>query len=83
METRGLSGAVRFDSSGLRSDFTLDVVEMSRTGLQRSAVWDPRTGVNHTLSYGEIYTQIVEQLQNKTFIVSSRIVSLSQSLCSN
>lgn len=76
METRGLSGSVRFDSKGLRTDFTLEIVEINRQGvLQRSALWNPKTGINHTRSFGEIYDQIVENLQNKTFKVSSKLVT--------
>lgn len=75
METKGLTGSVRFDNFGLRNDFTLDLVEWQRGGLVKTGVWDPHVGINHTMSYGEIYDQIIENLQNKTFIVSSRIVN--------
>jgi hypothetical protein len=75
METKGLTGSVRFDNFGLRNDFTLDLVEWQRGGLVKTGVWDPQAGINHTMSYGEILDQIMENLQNKTFIVSSRIVN--------
>jgi hypothetical protein len=75
METKGLTGSVRFDNFGLRNDFTLDLIEWQRGALVKTGVWDPKTGINHTMSYGEILDQIMENLQNKTFIVSSRIVN--------
>jgi hypothetical protein len=75
METKGLTGSVRFDNFGLRNDFTLDLVEWQRGALVKTAVWDPTVGINHTMSFEEIADQIKENLQNKTFIVSSRIVN--------
>ncbi|KAF4533063.1 hypothetical protein B566_EDAN002626 [Ephemera danica] len=74
METRGLTGAVRFDSaSGLRTDFILDVVDLKRHGPVRTATWDPSIGINRTVSYNEVFDQIIENLQQKTMVVSSRI----------
>jgi len=75
METKGLTGPVRFDNLGLRTDFSLDLVEWQRGALTKTANWDPQQGINHTMSYGEIYDQIIENMLNKTFIVSSRIAS--------
>ncbi|XP_059486426.1 glutamate receptor ionotropic, kainate 2-like isoform X2 [Neocloeon triangulifer] len=73
METKGLTGPVRFDNVGLRTDFTLDLIEWQRGNLVKTAAWDPQIGINHTMSDGEIRNLIIENLQNKTFIVSSRI----------
>ncbi|CAB3386125.1 Hypothetical predicted protein [Cloeon dipterum] len=73
METKGLTGPVKFDNVGLRTDFTLDLVEWQRGSLIKSATWDPQIGINHTISDSEIRNLIIENLQNKTFIVSSRI----------
>nr|CAH7752040.1 unnamed protein product [Callosobruchus chinensis] len=57
--------------SGFRSDFVLDIVELSREGLKKIGTWNSTEGVNFTRTYGEAYTQIVEIIQNKTFIVTT------------
>ncbi|KAF5280601.1 hypothetical protein FQA39_LY05249 [Lamprigera yunnana] len=71
VEMRGLTGVIKFDHQGFRSDFTLDIVELSREGLKKIGTWNASAGVNFTRTYGEAYTQIVEILQNKTFVVST------------
>ncbi|KAG8234007.1 hypothetical protein J437_LFUL013925, partial [Ladona fulva] len=60
---------------GFRSNFMLDVVELTRDGLQKIGTWNSTAGVNFTRTYGEAYTQIVESLQNKTFIVTTILSS--------
>ena len=35
MELEGLTGKIKFDSRGLRSDFELDIVELKKDGLQK------------------------------------------------
>jgi hypothetical protein len=78
METRGLTGALRFDpKTGLRTDFSLDMVELKRHGLIRTGTWDPSEGIKHTVSYNETLIQYLETLHNKTMIVTSRIVSIT------
>lgn len=72
---RGLTGVIKFDHQGFRSDFTLDIVELSREGLKKIGTWNVSAGVNFTRTYGETYTQIVEILQNKTFVVTTILVS--------
>ncbi|KAK4883092.1 hypothetical protein RN001_006411 [Aquatica leii] len=71
VEMRGLTGVIKFDHQGFRSDFTLDIVELSREGLKKIGTWNASAGVNFTRTYGEAYTQIVEILQNKTFVVTT------------
>lgn len=71
---RGLTGVIKFDHQGFRSDFVLDVIELSREGLKKIGVWNSTEGVNFTRTYGEAYTQIVEIIQNKTFVVTTILV---------
>nr|CAH7752042.1 unnamed protein product [Callosobruchus chinensis] len=71
VEMRGLTGIIKFDHQGFRSDFVLDIVELSREGLKKIGTWNSTEGVNFTRTYGEAYTQIVEIIQNKTFIVTT------------
>ncbi|GLG96199.1 Ionotropic receptor 25a, partial [Gryllus bimaculatus] len=74
-EMRGLTGVIKFDNQGFRSNFALDIVELSRDGLKKIGTWNSTEGVNFTRTYGEVYTQIVESLQNKTFIVTTILSS--------
>ncbi|XP_018331081.1 glutamate receptor ionotropic, kainate 2 isoform X2 [Agrilus planipennis] len=75
VEMRGLTGIIRFDHQGFRSDFVLDIVELGREGLKKIGSWNASRGVNFTRTYGEAYTQIVEILQNKTFVVTTILSS--------
>ena len=87
----GLSGKIKFDGAGFRSDFQLDIVELKREGLvQVTALaknitklqkylqvgtWDPSNGANFTRNYSKISNEVVESLHNKTLIVSTIVVS--------
>lgn len=71
---KGLTGVIKFDYQGFRSDFTLDIIELTRDGLQKAGTWNSSEGVNYTRSYGENQKQIVEILQNKTLIVTTILV---------
>ncbi|XP_071450570.1 glutamate receptor ionotropic, kainate 2 isoform X3 [Hetaerina americana] len=75
VEMKGLTGVIKFDNQGFRSNFMLDVVELTRDGLQKIGTWNSTAGVNFTRTYGEAYTQIVESLQNKTFVVTTILSS--------
>lgn len=72
---RGLTGVIKFDHQGFRSDFLLDIIELNRDGLKKIGIWNSTEGINFTRTYGEAYTQIVEIIQNKTFIVTTLLVS--------
>ncbi|KAJ8910748.1 hypothetical protein NQ315_017205, partial [Exocentrus adspersus] len=75
VEMRGLTGVIKFDHQGFRSDFVLDIIELSREGLKKIGSWNSTEGVNFTRTYGEVYTQIVEIIQNKTFVVTTILSS--------
>ncbi|XP_054269961.1 glutamate receptor ionotropic, kainate 2 isoform X1 [Macrosteles quadrilineatus] len=75
VEMRGLTGVIKFDNQGFRSNFVLDIVELTKEGLTKIGTWNSTEGVNFTRTYGEVYTQIVESLQNKTFIVTTILSS--------
>ncbi|XP_011872466.1 PREDICTED: glutamate receptor ionotropic, kainate 2-like [Vollenhovia emeryi] len=72
VEMTGLTGIIKFDHQGFRSDFVLDIIELNnKEGLKKIGTWNSTKGINFTRSYGDVYTQIVESLQNKTFIVTT------------
>ncbi|KAL4716150.1 hypothetical protein ACJJTC_013927 [Scirpophaga incertulas] len=71
VEMKGLTGVIKFDHQGIRNDFSLDIIELTRDGLQKAGTWNSTEGVNYTRSYGENQKQIVEILQNKTLVVTT------------
>ncbi|KAL0275564.1 UNVERIFIED_CONTAM: hypothetical protein PYX00_003378 [Menopon gallinae] len=75
VEMQGLTGVIKFDNQGFRSSFSLDIIELGRDGLRKIGTWNASAGVNLTRTYGEVYTQIVESLHNKTFIVTTILSS--------
>lgn len=77
---KGLTGVIKFDHEGFRSDFSLDIVELSKDGLRKVGTWNSSEGVNYTRTYGESQKEIVEILQNKTLVVTTILVSLFVSL---
>ena len=70
----GLSGKIKFDAAGFRSDFQLEIVELKKEGLVKVGSWDPTYGANFSRNSTEITTGIVESLHNKTLIVSTILV---------
>lgn len=78
VEIQGLTNIIKFDHQGFRTDFVLDIVELSTTGLRKVGQWNSTRGVNFTRSYGDHQKEIVEYLQNKTLIVTTILVSDEQ-----
>ena len=75
VEMKGLTGTIKFDQHGLRTDFTLEIVELKKDGLVKVGYWNEKYGVNFTRNFTESYSEIVESLQNKTLIVTTIYVS--------
>lgn len=75
VEMRGLTDIIRFDHQGFRSDFSLDIIELSTTGLRKCGTWNSTQGVNLTRTYTEHEREIKEILANKTLIVSTILSS--------
>lgn len=63
---------MKFDAEGKRTDFALQIGELSKEGFKITGTWT-QEGINFTRTVTELYSQIVENLQNKVFRVSSRI----------
>ena len=71
----GLTGTIKFDQHGLRTDLELEITELKRDGLIKVGNWKESTGINFTRNFTESYSEIVESLQNKTLIVTTIEVS--------
>lgn len=74
VEIRGMTDIIKFDHQGFRTDFTLDIVELGPSGLRKTGTWNSTQGVNFTKTYGEQQLEIVENLKNKTLIVTTILV---------
>ncbi|XP_066943694.1 glutamate receptor ionotropic, kainate 2-like isoform X2 [Macrobrachium rosenbergii] len=71
VQVRGLTGLIKFDAKGFRRDVTLDIVELTKTGLVKVGRWSRTSGANYTKSYREVEQGIVEDLRRKNLVISS------------
>lgn len=74
VEMKGLTNLIKFDNQGFRSDFVLDIIELSPGGIRKVGDWNSTQGVNFTRSFGEQQQDIVDNLKNKTLIVTAILV---------
>ncbi|XP_011872400.1 PREDICTED: glutamate receptor ionotropic, kainate 2-like isoform X2 [Vollenhovia emeryi] len=75
-ETRGLTGLVKFDRDGFRSNIELDIVRLTEEGLKRIGKWNSTAREN--IDWEEIKppkSDIKLNIQNKTFVV---LISLTE-----
>lgn len=75
VELKGLTNLIKFDNQGFRSDFVLDIIELSPNGMRKIGDWNSTQGVNFTRSFGDQQTEIVENLKNKTLVITMILVS--------
>ncbi|KAI1307964.1 Glutamate receptor ionotropic, kainate 2 [Halotydeus destructor] len=73
---KGTTGEVRFDENGFRTQFKLQLNELTREGLKTVGDWTPGVGVkfmsNYTKAMAEGYRQT---LRNKTLVVTTNFGS--------
>ena len=75
VEMDGLTGKVKFDQLGLRTDFTLEIVELKRKGLTMVGSWHDQHGFKFLNHPTESRSEVVESLENKTLVVTTIKVS--------
>ncbi|KAK9303596.1 hypothetical protein QLX08_004759 [Tetragonisca angustula] len=68
-EMEGLTGLIKFDTAGFRSDFQLDVVRVTEDGLKKIGVWNSTSNVEWLLEAHVPNPGAELTLQNKTFII--------------
>ena len=73
VEFHGLSGLVKFDPAGVRSNFTVDVVSLVDAGLVPLGRWTTKDGF--TASGADNRTRIVPSIKNQNLIVTTLTVS--------
>ncbi|XP_011645390.1 glutamate receptor ionotropic, kainate 2-like [Pogonomyrmex barbatus] len=69
IETRGLTGLVKFDRDGFRSNIELDIVRLSENGLTKIGDWNSTAGASIDWLPEVKQSDIKLNIQNKTFIV--------------
>lgn len=74
VEHTGLTGEIRLDINGFRTDFQLDLMEKVRGRVQKTGTWSRSSGVNYTMTATEQGSQMVEKLANKTLRVVTTTV---------
>lgn len=73
---QGLTGDVKFDNQGYRTNFAVDVVELTSSGIAKIATWNSTDGLNISRKFEA--AGVIEDggtLRNKTFIVLTTLVS--------
>ncbi|XP_046833822.1 glutamate receptor ionotropic, kainate 2-like isoform X3 [Vespa crabro] len=70
-EMRGLTGLIWFDTTGFRSNFQLDIVQLQRKGLTTIGVWNSTrvNGIEWTPDISSTKSEAELSLQNRTFLV--------------
>ena len=75
VEFIGLTGPIKFDTSGLRTQFELDLMELQVTGLERVGTWNSldhlEAGRKQEDISGEKNT---DPMANKTFVITTILV---------
>ncbi|EFN84995.1 Glutamate receptor, ionotropic kainate 2 [Harpegnathos saltator] len=66
---RGLSGAIRFDTNGFRSEFQLDIVNLEKQGLRKVGEWRTSGGIHWKPGYNIPGVDEEKSLRDKHFIV--------------
>ena len=67
----GLSGMIKFDTYGMRTDFSMEVLELQDTGLEPVGTWSNIDGLNMSRE-SEVTTMAnpINIMANKTFVVT-------------
>lgn len=70
----GLTGVIKFDYEGFRTNFKLEIVELTTEGLKTKGTWNSTEGVNLTVAALSEEASVPNDLKNMTFIVLIALV---------
>lgn len=73
-EMQGLTGLIKFDTAGFRSDFQLDVLRLTEDGLKKIGMWNSTNSIEWQPESDPPKSEMEFNLQNKTFIILIAIV---------
>ncbi|XP_050585066.1 glutamate receptor ionotropic, kainate 2-like [Bombus affinis] len=68
-EMEGLTGLIKFDTAGFRSNFQLDIVRVTENGLKKIGIWNSTNDVEWLLEARPQKSEEELSLQNKTFLI--------------
>ncbi|XP_046669515.1 glutamate receptor ionotropic, kainate 2-like [Homalodisca vitripennis] len=70
-EFQGITGLVKFDNEGFRTDFRLDILDLKPEGLRKTGTWNITDGVNFTQLENDDsgLDDLRRELRNMSFIV--------------
>ncbi|XP_070105230.1 glutamate receptor ionotropic, kainate 3 isoform X4 [Equus caballus] len=72
----GLTGRIVFNkTSGLRTDFDLDIISLKEDGLEKVGVWSPSEGLNITEVAKGRGPNVTDSLTNRSLIVTTVLES--------
>lgn len=64
-------GHIAFDEWGIRTDFSLEIVELRRSGLEKIGHWHDQHGVSFDRADAAENTDPDDTIENKTIIVTT------------
>lgn len=73
----GLTGLIKFDHEGFRTDIQLDIVEVTAEGLVKKGSWNTSEGINFTQTLiieSEEEVASTVDMRNVTFVVMISLV---------
>ena len=71
VDIEGLTGHIAFDQWGIRNDFSLDIVELSKTGLVKIGSWHDGYGLRFDRLASQSTTDADDTIENKTIVVTT------------
>ncbi|TDG50512.1 hypothetical protein AWZ03_003101 [Drosophila navojoa] len=73
VEMKGLTNVIKFDHQGFRTDFMLDIVELTPAGIRKIGTWNSTLpeGINFTRTFSQKQQEIEANLKNKTLVVTT------------
>lgn len=72
----GLTGEIKFDYEGLRTEFVLEIVELTVSGMQKIGTWNSEDGITIDRPSAPVSLEPDQRsLVNKSFVVITAIVS--------
>ena len=82
VEFIGLTGPIKFDTSGLRTQFELDLMELQVSGLERVGSWNSLDHLEAARKQEDISGEgNTDPMANKTFVITTILVrSLSKEI---
>lgn len=73
INVQGLTGNIRFNPNGHRTDMKLSILEITHNGFREAGEWTMHGGINITTNYSRQLEEARLHLMNKTLIVTTLV----------